>query len=181
VLEPVEFAAQASVEGRAWIAALPALVDRLCRRWRLHVEDALAARGYHGVMVPVRRGDERCVLKLTWPAERTVEEARALVAWRGQGAVLPLEADPAVGALLLERLDPTRTLDSLDLRVAAQVAGRLLRRLAIPAPEGVRPLRAVAGGIGVSLPGRQARLGRPCPRVGLHRRRLGPRAGRQRR
>jgi streptomycin 6-kinase len=181
VLEPVEFAAQASVEGRAWIAALPALVDRLCRRWRLHVEDALAARGYHGVMVPVRRGDERCVLKLTWPAERTVEEARALAAWRGQGAVLPLEADPAVGALLLERLDATRTLECLDLRAAAQVAGRLLRRQAIPAPEGVRPLRAVAGGIGVSLPGRQARLGRPCPRVGLHRRRLGPRAGRQRR
>jgi hypothetical protein len=46
VLEPVEFAAQASVEGRAWIAALPALVDRLCRKWRLQVEDGVAARGY---------------------------------------------------------------------------------------------------------------------------------------
>ena len=107
VVEPVEFAAQASVEGRAWIGALPALIDRLCRRWRLQLEDAVAARGYHGVVVPVTRGDERCVLKLTWPAERTVDEARTLVAWRGQGAVLPLEADPAVGALLLERLDPT--------------------------------------------------------------------------
>jgi streptomycin 6-kinase len=163
VAEPVEFAAQASVEGRAWIAALPALVDRLCRRWRLQVEDGVAARGYHGVVVPVRRGDERCVLKLTWPAERTVDEARALAAWRGQGAVLLLEADPVAGALLLERLDPTRTLDRLDLRAAAEVAGSLLRRLAIPAPAGVRPLRAVAGELGASLPGRQARLGRPVP------------------
>jgi streptomycin 6-kinase len=163
VLEPVEFAAQASVEGRAWIAALPALVDRLCRRWRLQVEDALAARGYHGVVVPVRRGDERCVLKLTWPAERTVDEARALAAWRGQGAVLLLEADPQVGAQLLERLDPTRTLNTMDLPAAAQVAGSLLRHLAIPAPQGVRPLRAVAADIGGSLPGRQARLGRPVP------------------
>jgi streptomycin 6-kinase len=161
--EPVEFAAQASVEGRAWIAALPALVDRLCRRWRLQVEDGVAARGYHGVVVPVHRGAERCVLKLTWPAERAVDEARALAAWRGQGAVLLLEADPQAGALLLERLDATRTLDSLDLRAAAQVAGGLLRRLAIPAPEGVRPLRAVAVGIEASLPGRQARLGRPVP------------------
>jgi streptomycin 6-kinase len=162
-LEPVEFAAQASVEGRAWIAALPALVDRLCRRWRLQVEDAVAARGYHGMVVPVSRGAERCVLKLTWPAERTIDEAGALAAGRGRGAVLLLEADPAVGALVLERLDATRTLHSLDLRAAAQVAGRLLRRLAIPAPEGVRPLRAVAGALGGSLPGRQARLGRPVP------------------
>ena len=77
--------------------------------------------------------------------------------------MLLLEADPAVGALLLERLDPTRTLQRMDLRAAAQVAGRLLRRLAIPAPEGVRPLRAVADGIGGSLPGRQERLGQPVP------------------
>jgi streptomycin 6-kinase len=103
------------------------------------------------------------VLKLSWPAERAVEEARALAAWSGQGAVLLLEADAQAGALLLERLDATRTLDSLDLRAAAQVAGRLLRRLAIPAPEGVRPLQAVASDIAASLPGRQARLGRPVP------------------
>jgi streptomycin 6-kinase len=103
------------------------------------------------------------VVKLTWPAERVVDEAGALAAWRGQGAVLLLEADPEVGALLLERLDPTRTLERMDLRAAAQVAGRLLRRLAIPAPEGVRPLRVVADGIGGSLHGRQERLGRPVP------------------
>jgi streptomycin 6-kinase len=163
VAEPVDFAAHASVQGRAWIAALPALVDRLCRRWRLQVEDGLVARGYHGVVVPVSRGNERWVLKLTWPAERTVDEARALAAWRGQGAVLLLEADPQAGAVLLERLDPTRTLDSLDLHAAAQVAGSLLRRLAIPAPEGIHPLQEVADAIAVSLPGRQARLGRPLP------------------
>jgi streptomycin 6-kinase len=163
VLEPVEFSAQSSIEGRAWIAALPALLDRLCRRWRLQVEDGVAARGYHGVVVPVRRGAERCVLKLTWPAERAVDEARALAAWRGRGAVLLLEADPAAGALLLERLDPTRTLNSIELEVAAPVAGRLLRRLAIPAPDGVRSLRAVADDIGGSLHGRQERLGRPVP------------------
>jgi len=163
VLEPVEFAAQSSVEGRAWIAALPALLDRLCRSWRLQVEDGAAGRGYHGVVVPVRRGTERCVLKLAWPAERTVTEAGALAAWRGRGAVLLLEADLEAGALLLERLDPTRTLERMDLGAAAQVAGRLLRRLAIPAPAGVRPLRAVAADIAGSLQGRQERLGRPVP------------------
>jgi streptomycin 6-kinase len=163
ILEPVEFAAQSHVEGRAWIAALPALLDRLCRRWRLQVEDGGAARGYHGVVVPVRRGAERCVLKLTWPVERTVDEAGALAAWRGRGAVLLLEADVEAGALLLERLDATQTLERMDLRAAAQVAGRLLRRLAIPAPDGVRPLRAVADDIEVSLRGRQERLGRPLP------------------
>jgi streptomycin 6-kinase len=169
VLEPVEFAAHASAEGRAWIAALPEVLDRLCRQWRLEIEDGGAGRGYHGVVVPVRRGAERCVLKLTWPVERTVDEAGALAAWGGRGAVLLLEAAPAAGALLLERLDPTRTLESLDLRVAAEVAGRLLRRLAIPAPDGVRPLRAVADDIGASLPVRQERLGRPVPQGWLAR------------
>ncbi|HKQ02298.1 MAG TPA: aminoglycoside phosphotransferase family protein [Actinomycetes bacterium] len=139
------------------------MLERLCRRWRLQVEDGVAGRGYHGVVVPVRRGAARYVLKLTWPVERTIDEARALAAWRGHGAVLLLEADPEAGALLLERLDPTRTLDSMDLQAAAQVAGGLLRRLAIPAPDGIRPLRAVAADIGGSLPVRQERLGRPVP------------------
>jgi streptomycin 6-kinase len=179
-LEPVEFAAQASVEGRAWIAALPALVDRLCRRWRLQVEDGLAARGYHGVVVPVSRGDERCVLKLTWPAERTVDEARALTAWRGNGAVFLLDADPQAGAQLLERLDATRTLDSLDLRAAAQVTGRLLRRLAIPGAGGGSP-PASGGRCHRSLAAGATGGPRPSAARGLacDGRRLGPRAGRQ--
>jgi streptomycin 6-kinase len=77
------------------------------------------------------------------------------------------QADTAVGALLLERLDSRRTLRDLHLTEAATIAGRLLRRLAVPAPQGFRSLQAVADDIARSLNERQERLGRPVPTAWL--------------
>lgn len=165
--DPREFAAAADGEGRAWIADLPALLGTLCRRWGLAVEDGAAQTGYHAIVLPVRRAGEPAVLKLTWPAERTVAEARALVAWNGDGAVRLLEADTAVGALLLERLDARRTLHDLPLTEAAAVAGGLLRRLAVPAPPGFRRLQELTSEITDSLSERQERLGCPVPTAWL--------------
>ncbi len=47
--------------------------------------------------------------------------------------------------MLLERLDNRRSLSDMGIEEALGIAGRLLRRLAIPAPGGFRPLRSVAG------------------------------------
>ena len=55
-----------------------------------------------------------------------------------------LDADDAAGALLLEWLDPRRRLADADLSVAVPVAGRLLRRLAVPVPA-EWPARPVPG------------------------------------
>jgi streptomycin 6-kinase len=164
---PLEFAAAGDVEGRAWIGDLPALVDAVCRRWDLAVADGGVHTGYHAVVLPVRRSGERYVLKLTWPPERTVTEARALAAWNGRGAVRIAQADTIVGALLLERLDTRRTLHDLPLTMAAAVAGRMLRRLAVPAPPGFRSLRDVASEITLSMKVRQERLDRPVPTAWL--------------
>ena len=49
------------------------------------------------------------------------------------------------------------------------MAGRLLRRLAIPAPDGVRSLRSVASAIAADLPERWKRYGRPMRRTLLDR------------
>ena|SRR6266571_5176906 len=103
------------------------------------------------------------MLKLTWPYQRIEVEARALKAWDGNGAVRLLDARPELGALLLERLDATRSLESVDLLDAAEMAGGLLRRLAIPAPEGFLKLEDLAQGIADSLPTRQEALGNPIP------------------
>jgi streptomycin 6-kinase len=72
-----------------------------------------------------------------------------------------LEAEP--GALLLERLDHKRTLDAVPLWEAAEVAGGLIRTLAIPAPPGLTTLPEVAAGMVETLPERQRRLGDPVP------------------
>jgi streptomycin 6-kinase len=165
--EPLEFAAAGDVEGRAWIADLPALIDTVCQRWGLEVVHGVAHNGYHAVVLPVRRGGEQYVLKLTWPADRTIDEARALATWNGHGAVRMFEADTAVGVMLLERLDSQRTLGDVDLFEAAAVAGRLLRQLAVPAPPGFRKLQDLAGDITRSLNARQERLGHPVPTAWL--------------
>jgi streptomycin 6-kinase len=182
--EPVTFAADADPNGREWIASLPQLIARLRQEWRLDIDDTKLLHGHNSVVQPVRRGGAQCMLKLTWPHERTEIEARALRAWDGKGAAQLLDASPEVGALLLERLDATRSLESIDLIDAAEVAGGLLRRLAIPAPEGFPGLKELAQAIADSLPERQEALGNPVPTGWLDSaqglaRELGARAGNQ--
>jgi streptomycin 6-kinase len=97
-----------------------------------------------------------------------MNEAAALALWNGDGAVRLLDADDTAGALLLEWLDPRRSLKEADLSVAVPVAGRLLRRLAVavPAQWPVRPvpgLRRWALDLAAELPGRWRATGRPFP------------------
>ena len=172
IVVPEDFAsatvAREGAAGRAWIAALPGLVKALCDEWGLLVDGA-PMHGYLGLVVPVRQGDEPCVLKLSWLDESSLHEAAALAAWDGQGAVRLRAAEPSRGAMLLERLDFSRSLNDVGIEEAAEVAGHLLRRLAIPAPDGIRLLRTVAAELARNLPERWERCGRPMPRRMLDR------------
>jgi streptomycin 6-kinase len=186
IIVPASFAsatiAREGEAGRRWIAQLPQLVGALCAQWGL-APDGPPMHGYLGLVVPARRGAERCALKVSWRDESSADEALALAAWDGQGAVQLLAAQPALGALLLERLDPQRSLEGEPLAQAIDTAGRLLRRLAIPAPAGARSLQALAAELRRSLPERWERYGRPLPRRLLDRAcelaaQLGPASGR---
>ncbi len=168
-------------DGRRWLADLPRLIAALCTHWDL-LADGAAMHGHLSLVLPVRRGSEQAVLKVSWATEHTEFEARALAAWSGRGAVCLLEADPTRGALLLERLDSGRSLSFLDLDEAAPIVGRLLRRLAIPAPPGFPRLADIAARFADDLPARWDRAGRPFRHSLLDRtralaRELGPTAG----
>ncbi len=152
---------------RTWLARLPELVGELCVRWGLRVTGD-PMHGYMALVVPVLRGDARCALKVSWIDDETVNEAAALALWNGGGAVRLLDADDTAGALLLEWLDPRRRLAEADLSVAVPVAGRLLRRLAVPVPAGwpgrpVPGLRQWALDLATELPGLWRATGRPFP------------------
>ncbi len=152
---------------RPWLARLPGLVGELCARWGLRVAGD-PMHGYMALVLPVLRGDTRCALKVSWIDDETVNEAAALALWNGGGAVRLLDADDAAGALLLEWLDPRRCLKEADLSVAVPVAGRLLRRLAVPVPAKwpARPvpgLRQWALDLAAELPGLWRATGRPFP------------------
>ena len=132
IVVPEDFAestvAREGAAGREWIDALPQTVDALCKRWGLAV-DGPPMHGYLGLVVPVRRGRELCALKVSWINEEYTGEAAALAAWDGRGAVLLLEVDLSRGAMLLERLDYTRSLNDLEIEEALGIAGRLAAEL----------------------------------------------------
>lgn len=167
---------------RAWVAGLPALAGEYARAWSLR-PDGAPLHGFVAVVWPVRLADDTpAMLKLSWPDEESADEATALAAWAGRGAVALLRRSADGYALLLERLDPRRSLADAPLGEAVEVAGGLLRSLAVPAPPLRRTLAATAARWAVELPARAAALGDPIPRRLLdaalaHCRDLGPAAG----
>ena len=120
-------------EGAEWLATLPEAVHSICQRWNLTL-DGPTMHGSNAIVIPVRRGDEALVLRMTLPDDRTADEIRALRFWDGRGTVRLVEADARIGASLLERLDGARSLAERPLDEAIPIIARLMRRLAVPAP-----------------------------------------------
>lgn len=127
--------------GAAWLAELPGIVDELLGRWEC-VPDGDVMHGGVGVIVPVRRRAEgAAVLKVSFPHPGNVHEPDALEAWGGRGAVGLHERDDQRFAMLLERVRPSALVEVEDGDEVATVAGRISRRLAVPAPPGLPRLR----------------------------------------
>lgn len=152
--------------GRAWIAALPALVAGFLDRWALRL-DGPARHGVASLVLPVVRADSTpAVLKLAHVSEDNAGEALSLRAWNGDGVVRLLDHDPGTGTLLLERLDAARPLSSLpDDDTAVQILAELLARLvAVPAPQGLRRLADIAVAMLDQVPRAVCALGDPAER-----------------
>ncbi|GAA1675310.1 aminoglycoside phosphotransferase family protein [Kribbella yunnanensis] len=120
-------------DGTTWLDALPNLVKAQCTAWNLEPDGPLAW-GSNALVIPVRRGADEFVLRMTPPGPGTDEHVQALRWWDGRGMVLLYDADPAAGAMLLERLKTPLATRPLDEAMA--VLGRMMRRLAVsPRPE----------------------------------------------
>jgi streptomycin 6-kinase len=163
VLTATDFAAAGSADGRAWIAALPSMTRHLAHQWDFGLDDGPAWHGYNAIVVPVTRHSQPLALKLTWPPGRAQGQADALASWRGQGAVELVACDLPRGALLMERLDATRSLATIPLGEAAVIAGCLIRTLAIEAPQPFPSLEAAARQFAIALTVRQRSLADPLP------------------
>ena len=92
--------------GAAWLAALPTLVNECVERWSLTIVDAFG-HGYSSLAMPATLPDGTdAVLKVELPHREAEQEATALQAWEGNGAVRLLDDDPVRCAFLLERARP---------------------------------------------------------------------------
>ncbi|RSS23354.1 hydroxyurea phosphotransferase [Streptomyces sp. WAC05458] len=152
--------------GRAFIDALPELAAGFLDRWGLRL-DGSAMHGWAALVLPVVAGDGTpAALKLQILDAETEGEPVALRLWDGDGAVRLLDHDPATGTMLLERLDPTRTLAHVaDSREAVLVVARLLAHLtATPAPPGLRHLGDIARGMLERTPPALERVPDPADR-----------------
>lgn len=152
--------AREGAAGRRWAESLPELIRLLTQLWKLDVVGS-AMHGHFSLVVPVHLAGKRAALKLSPPSRSYLEEVAALMAWEGKGAVRLLAASPEHGAMLLEWLDPDRTLQNAELLDGIQVAGELLRRLAVDAPSAMRALGEGTEKLPSTLVERWERLGRP--------------------
>ncbi len=132
-LVPADFAqmieAREGEAGEAWVAQLPGRVDALMDAWGVR-RDGPTWFGFVGVVVPVVGADgARYALKVSYPDDESRSEAPALQAWAGDGAVRLHALDDTGFAMLLERLDPDRSLFDEPADEAVGTIGGLLRRL----------------------------------------------------
>ncbi|MFE6053911.1 aminoglycoside phosphotransferase family protein [Kitasatospora sp. NPDC056446] len=121
--------------GRAWLATLPATAAAHLADWDLTLERTLDPGGSLSLIAYVHRDDlSPAVLKTGLLTPETAHEHTALTHWAGRGAVLLLDADPAAGVLLLERLHGGIPLRSLAEPKAMLEATSLLHRLWVELP-----------------------------------------------
>jgi len=149
--------------GTAWLDRLPRLADDVCRRLRLTV-DGPARHGSNALVLPVRRDGLPYALRLSPPDDHDLAaQVTALQFWAGRGTVLLHEADPAVGAMLLERLDVDRSPAALPLPEAVPILARVMRRLAVDPPEDVPTTRSWLRSGAERFAREWAELDRPLP------------------
>lgn len=121
-----------------WIAGYPALVREVAARWDLAVGRPFAPLSFHMVLRARRRDGTRAVLKLGVPNRELETEAAALGLYGGAGCARLLDADTALGALLLERAMPGTALAPMVLHgrddEATAIAAGVMRRLRKAAP-----------------------------------------------
>lgn len=148
--------------GPDWLDSLEVLVARATERWDLDVGDPFES-GMAAWTAPATAADgTEVVLKLSFPHVEARQEAAALVAWNGSGAVALLAADQDDQALLLRRLRPGSSLRDAalpiedHLAVGAEVLARLAAA-AVPPGEPFRDLVDVAGALAVTAEERIAR------------------------
>jgi streptomycin 6-kinase len=112
--------------GRAWIEALPAMLDEYAQRWSLELY-APFELSYNYVAPATRADGTEAVLKLGFPNQELLSEMHALQVFAGNGMVQLLEADFDRQVFLLERVRPGVELITLEdndesvIRIVVQV------------------------------------------------------------
>jgi streptomycin 6-kinase len=136
-----------SPDSAAWLASLQEILEDLQQRWGLALDSPFDCAEVRSAWVaPARLADgTTAVLKLGLPHMEGEHEIAGLRFWNGDPTVRLLEADEAVGAMLLERCQPGTALRTLPEHEQDVIVAQLLNRLwRMPRPgHPFRPLSAL--------------------------------------
>lgn len=128
-----------------WLDALGRIVGDLCARWSLTLDTPFERDVSCAWVAPGTRNGTPIVLKIGMPHMEAEHEIAGLRFWDGDPTVRLLDADDALGAMLLERCEPGDNLRGLPELEQDGIVAALLRRLwSRPAREApFRPLHAL--------------------------------------
>ncbi|HZE00004.1 MAG TPA: aminoglycoside phosphotransferase family protein, partial [Micromonosporaceae bacterium] len=147
-------------QGRAWVAALPAIVERLCDRWSLAVGPVLGG-GKGSLVLRVTRDGDDAVLKIAPPDSKFASEIATIEAAAGRGYVRLLAHDLDVNAALLEPLGEMLLTRSLAVEEKLDIlAATLVEAWKAPKPPATSWHKAAA--LIDDITADWARLDRPC-------------------
>lgn len=122
-----------------WLDTLPEALNIACQRWNLH-PDGAPLHGSNAIVLPVIQSESQYVPRMTPPGDVFEKELAALRFWDGRATVKLIDAEPSMGAMILERLDISRTLADVPLKEAVPITAQLMRRLALPIENDKDPL-----------------------------------------
>jgi streptomycin 6-kinase len=121
--------------GTEWLQRLPTILADLASRWKINLETPFADLSYNYVAPATWHDGAQVVLKAGVPNRELRTEIAALRTFDGEGAVRLLAAEPDLGALLLERLQPgTPVLQLTNDEQATAIAAQVMQQLWKPAP-----------------------------------------------
>lgn len=124
--------------GRIWLTQLPETLAACAEKWDLELHPPFGELSYNYV-APATHDGLPVVLKAGVPSREIISEIEALRAFEGNGMVRLLNADPDLGIMLLECLQPGSILSDLDDdEEITHCAISVLKRLCRPAPDGCR-------------------------------------------
>lgn len=169
VPEPVRRSVESQGQvGLSWLAALPDLVDELCRAWSLSVGDALDGGKWAYVARAQTADGTDAVLKIALPTPQFDRQLDTITAAAGRGYVRLYTADPDRYALLMEPLGPTLSVAGMPVEQVLDVLAATLREAwQVPWPAGatVPPGTDKASGL-MEILDEWSALGEPCtPRL----------------
>ena len=118
--------------GRSWLNNLPDTIARCVQVWDLTLEAPFEDLSFQYVIRARRADSSPVVLKLGVPRDELVGEVRALGLYAGRGVVQLIAWDHALGALLLERVEPgfqLAELANVDDLTATRIGASAVRKL----------------------------------------------------